>query len=362
MRERKRSADEGYMQIKVQGINRAQRLNSDALSSPKGRENRSEVVPSSMSKHFVNTGYIRAEPGRQFSPVRTANTHTVRSLIKRADVRSRQMREKRKTQMEELQIQNLEGISFHKKKNSLNPDIGLTQEEARQENAHVGCQTFSGFSGPRSTQHSFRRPPQTQATVTSEVSPISKRFTAQIRSRPKQDRLENSLGSKEKRVYTRSLRQRSVNESDNARLAEFLTMKESVLEAITQFRRRETRKRKDDEMLPHLSQIKPVTFSTGIKFRNKSEQHRYQRNVKKASNIDSLVSNERPLAKKHVAQFLRNYMNLSDGSDDEELVEKFKHFVQSQKKDEKVNLQNEKTLDEIIQTCCKPTSLIFRYT
>lgn len=49
--------------------------------------------------------------------------------------------------------------------------------------------------------------------------------------------------------------------------------------------------------------------------------------MKKASNIDSLVSNERPLAKKHVAQFLRNYMNLSDGSDDEEIVEKFKQFV-----------------------------------
>ena len=113
-------------------------MNRDALSSSKGHENRSEAVPSSMSKHFANSGYVRAEPGRQFSPVRTANTNTVRSLIKRANVRSRQIREKRKTQMEELSIANLEGLNFNIKKPPLNADLGLPEEDSKQENAHVG--------------------------------------------------------------------------------------------------------------------------------------------------------------------------------------------------------------------------------
>ena len=41
--------------------------------------------------------------------------------------------------MEELSISNLEGLAFNKKKVSVKPGAaGLTEDEHKQENAHVG--------------------------------------------------------------------------------------------------------------------------------------------------------------------------------------------------------------------------------
>ena len=93
------------MQIHVQGVNKQQRLNCDVACGPKSNEGRSEVVQSNMSKHARNQSFVRAEPGRQFSPVRTANSSNIRSLIKRPGATSRLVREKRHTPtMDELAI------------------------------------------------------------------------------------------------------------------------------------------------------------------------------------------------------------------------------------------------------------------
>ena len=84
------------------------------------------------------------------------------------------------------------------------------------------------------------------------MSPINKRIT-QLKFQDKKITEQEIPEKSERKRFTRSVRQKSVNERPHARLADFLTSKESVLDAINSFKKRESRKKQEDETLPHLS-------------------------------------------------------------------------------------------------------------